>query len=53
MVDAVRNNEWELQEVRRSDDDSAVIEFTSYSYLFGGTGCLIAIAESLGRASSH
>ncbi|HSW13386.1 MAG TPA: hypothetical protein VLI06_11140 [Solimonas sp.] len=49
LIETVKNNEWELLGVSRSDDGTAIISFVSHAYPFGGTGCLVAIAEALGH----
>jgi hypothetical protein len=49
LIDAVRNNEWDLTGVRSLDDQTALIEFTSHSYPFGGTECLVTLVESFGN----
>ena len=48
FIDTVRTNEWDLAGVRSSDHSHAVIEFVSHAYPFGGTDCLVALAEAFG-----
>ena len=49
FIETVRTNEWELLGVKRLPDGQAEIEFMSYSYPFGGTDCLVALAEAFGN----
>lgn len=49
LIETLLNNEWMLIGTRKLTNNEAVIEFSPHAYPFGGTDCLVALAEAFGH----
>jgi hypothetical protein len=49
MIETIISNEWLLVGIRKLSTNEAIIEFDPQAYPFGGTNCLVALAESFGH----
>lgn len=53
MIESIFNGEYTLDEIRRLDDNRAVLLYNPWSIPFGGSDCLVALIESFGHRVTY